>query len=854
MLYLINKLKNIKIDFNYNKFFAVLLTILYISGLISVFYHHEIILAFIVLLCLSFLVFISNIGFRKTIILYLIFFIGILRANQSLNIEKFIENLNSDNTEIEGKIISPSNILNKNNKIKFYLKTDKIFVFNKTFNTKTKILINLDLYNDIENKIHIGDYIKLKGKIRTPQESSNPYQFDYKNYLLNNDCAYVFYGENVTFEKIKEVKFSKNLEDDWYLILRKFENTRNKILKVHSKNIKSPNLEILGGIVFGNETINPDEEIKESFKNSGLLHLLAASGLNVALIFGIWYWLCNMIKFPYNLSIVSGCVFIILYTFMTGFPPSILRASLMLLFILIGKLIDRSSNSIALIFFVGFLILLFNPKMIFDIGFQLSFVVTFGLIVCCPVIISKFDKWDKKYKEKYKKSSRIQKYFLFLFSPSSLASIITVPLIAQIWVAPLQMHYFNTFAPYSILANIIVVSFIGILSFIGFISSIIALIPYLNEPIVFLFDFIANPLLTLLIKISLFFSSFKNSLISVNSLNVFQIFNFWIVVLLFILNLKNNFKNKKHIIIFKISILIFIFSFIKFDYFKNNLEIIMFDVQNADSFLIKTPKNKYILIDTGKKAYRGFSSGEAIINRYLKNERINKLDIMIITHFDVDHSGGAVDILKNNKVNQIFIQRETDKSQTSKEIINYLKDNKLNYKIAKNNETIYQEKNLILKTFTNFDIDENEASIISLLNYKNQNILFMADSGIKGFKINQKYMPDKILILKIGHHGAKNVINNDMIKKLKPDYALISTGINKYGHPHYSTISLLEENNIKMISTKNYGFVKIILNKDINFYHFNKFKKKIEKLNYNLNEILPFHKTKFVQDFIKENL
>jgi competence protein ComEC len=152
--------------------------------------------------------------------------------------------------------------------------------------------------------------------------------------------------------------------------------------------------------------------------------------------------------------------------------------------------------------------------MLFDVGFQLSFIVTIGLVTCCPVIISKFEKLDEKYKEKHKNASRFQKYIFFLFSPKSLSAIIAVPLVAQLFVIPLQMHYFNNFAPFSLLANIAVVPFIGILSFIGFVSSIIALIPILNEPIIYLFDFVANPMLNLLVKISEFFSSFKISLIS----------------------------------------------------------------------------------------------------------------------------------------------------------------------------------------------------------------------------------------------------------------------------------------------------------------------------------------------------
>ena len=831
-----------KIDFTHTKLFTVLITIFYVLGLLGSFYNHQVLYCFICLLILIFLTFYSNLGFKKSIILYLLFFLGISRAEIVHNVKEYHIN----DILLQGKIITSADINLKNNKVKFYLRENSNFLNNE------KILISLDLDDEILNKIKIGNYVKLKGKLRTPRKSANPYQFDYSNYLHNNDCNYILYGDKNTLIKTSQVEFAQNYEDSWYFILRQFEDTRNKIIKTHAKNIKSPRLEILGGIVFGNETINPDENIKESFKSSGLLHLLAASGLNVALIYGIWCWCASLLKLPYNFSIIIGCIFIIFYTFMTGFPPSILRASLMILFVLIGKMIDRTADSVGLIFFVGFLILLFQPKMIFDIGFQLSFAVTFGLTTGVEVIISKFKTMDEKFKEKYKNLNRFQKYILFLFSPISIVSIIAVPLIAQIWVVPLQMHYFNNFTPLSILANIAVVPFIGILSFIGFISSIIALIPFINNFMVFIFDMVANPLLTLLIKISTIFSGFKYSLISIISLNVFQIFTFWIIILIFLENLKNNFQEKKKNIILAVAVVIFIISFIKPSYFTKDLEIAMFDVGNADSFLIKTPKHKYILIDTGKKTFKGFSDGEAIINRYLKNERIIHLHTLILTHYDLDHIGGALDVLKNNKVDNVIIQKLDTDTYSASLTVNYLKENKLNYKIAKN-ETIYKEPDLEIKTFKSGLEDENEDSIITLLTYKDKNILFMADSGLLGYEKIKNYLPE-INILKVGHHGAKNTVNHEMLQNLKPDYALISTGINKFGHPDYSTINVLSENNVKTILTKNYGFVKIIINNEIKFYHFDKNTKKIVPVSFDKYENLPFNKTKYVQDFIKSSL
>jgi len=835
--------------FSYTKLFTILIAIFFIFGLIACFFENEILFSFLAFVALVLMTLFLKFDFKKVILLYFIFFVGLIRANQVVNLPNVFDDIVSNDAIIYGQIISSKDISIKNQKIKFFLKAKNATVLNKKYENKNvKFLISMDYNQEILNKISIGDYVSLKGKLRHPNASTNPHQFDYQKYLLNNDVKDILYVDE--FKKVKEPNF-KN--DKWYFVLKQFEKIRNDIIEKHSKYVKSPKLEILGGIVFGSETINPDEEVKEHFKNSGLLHLLAASGLNVALIYGIWWWIASLIRFPYNLSIFTGAGFVILYTFMTGFPPSILRASIMLLFVLLGKIIDRSANSLALIFFVGFLMLLAFPKMLFDVGFQLSFVVTIGLVVCVPVIVSKFENLDKKYKEKYKKSFRVKKYFISLFSPSSLVGLVAIPLVAQLCVIPLQMHYFNNFTPFSLLANIAVVPFIGILSFIGFASSILALIPVLNEVMIYLFDSVANPLLGFLIKISEIFSSFKYSLISTMGLNLFQIIVFWVVGLIFILNLKNNFKNKKQIITLLLFVVMFFCSFVRFN--NNNFEIMMFDVENADCFLLKTPKNKYVMIDTGKSSYKSVTSAQMIINKYLKNERIKNLEILIVTHFDSDHCAGVVDILKENNVKRIILQNENVKSKTSYEIFDYLNKNKIDFEIAKNNEITYEEDDLKIKTFKADVLDDNESSIVTLITYKNENILFMGDGGVLAYEKIKNYLPKNIQIIKVGHHGAKNSLNNKMLKALKPEYALISVGYNKFNHPHFSILNLLDENNVKNISTKNYGFSKIILKDNIKkAYYFDSKKKVLKPIEFNSKEAANFYKSEYVQDFIKENL
>ena len=213
--------------------------------------------------------------------------------------------------------------------------------------------------------------------------------------------------------------------------------------------MKSPNIEVLGGIVFGDDAINPPDLIKTSFINSGLLHILAASGMNVSIIFGIWYFIGTRLRLNYRFVILVGAVLVGFYTLMTGMGPSVLRAALMIEFVIFGKLIDRAADSIALIFLVALLLLLYDPAMINDVGFQLSFVVTFALIYCVPPVLDRIKNKPANF----------------------LAGAVLIPFVAQLWAAPIQMFYFNNFATYSVLANLAITPFIMLISFGGFLGS-----------------------------------------------------------------------------------------------------------------------------------------------------------------------------------------------------------------------------------------------------------------------------------------------------------------------------------------------------------------------------------------------
>lgn len=764
--------------------------LIFMAGILAYFNDNAILCAGILTLSAAAIILKNYLPLKYVLFWIFIFYFGFFNAYFRIHTTDGLVPYAWQEAVIEGQIISIPNSSTPD-KTKFFLKADKINgkeVTGKTLVTFTG--------NDFSN-LHIGDSYEFSGKLRTPFKAGNPSQFDYGKYLRNFDTFTVFYTDNA-----KLLNRKLTLKWQFYQNLNKL---RNKIINVHAKYLKSPNLEILGGIVFGDDAVAPPDYIKASFVNSGLLHILAASGMNVAFIYGFWVFFMRRIRAPFKFTVLTGMGVVIIYTFMTGLGASVIRAALMLLFILAGKLIDRDAHTVSLLAFVAMLMLIYNPAFINDVGFQLSFIVTFGLLTTANVIF-----------EKYKESK----------IPDWLIGAVLIPVIAQIWVAPIQMFYFNTFSTYSVLANVLSMPFLSVISFGGFVSSIIAILTPFTDKICMLSDIILNFILNILVFISNFFAGLPHSLLTTTHPNIFQLFIYYGIVLFVTLSIKTGF-NKKLVSTCILLFIILLLSVINIP--SNDLQIIAFDVQNADCFLIKTPCSKYFIIDTGRAGYKGSKAqANSIIIKYLKDRGIKNIEGMIITHFDNDHSGGAVDIMKNLNVKKVYINSYEDKSMTSTNIYKTLKELKIPSQIPNNNKSIYSENSLNMQTYLAEAEEDNEKSIITLLSYKDFDMLFTGDAGTDAFNKLKKDIPHNIEVLKVGHHGGPHVVSTEMINHLNTKVSLISTGPNSFGHPNKGTLDILRKTDI--YRTDRHNSIKIVSDGQIyTMYTFNKYKKKYQK-------------------------
>lgn len=240
---------------------------------------------------------------------------------------------------------------------------------------------------------------------------------------------------------------------------------------------------------------------------------------------------------------------------------------------------------------------------------------------------------------------------------------------------------------------------------------------------------------------------------------------------------------------------------------SNKLNIFYFKVGQADCTLI-TINNKNMLIDAGQD-----SDGEYIVE-ILKDKDIERIDYFVITHGDVDHSGGAKDIIDNIKIENIFMPQGISKSKNEYQEIRELANQK---EIKMPKVEVNQRFNLDVANFTivsvknDMDCETNDSSIAIRLNYFNTNYLFMGDITTD---IENEIECDSVDILKVGHHGSSSSTSMEFLEKVRPKYAIISAGNNKkYNHPSEEVLERLrnfgiQDNNIYI--TKEQGTIWVI--------------------------------------------
>lgn len=587
----------------------------------------------------------------------------------------------------------------------------------------------------LEEKLKYGVTLEINGNLEEPSNNTIPNTFNYKKYLNNQKIFYIV--------KVNDIVFLKE-ENFLYKIKNKFIASVNRIVKKK---------EYILAFVVGNKDLL-DNEVYEAYKDNGVTHLFAISGMHIALFSAIIDKILKLIKVKDNKRLVFISLFLIFYAFITGFSSSIKRALVFVICNTINKIFKLNLKTvdvfyIALIFLIGS-----NKYIIYDVGFLYSASISFGII----------------------------KYNNVVTSTNKLVQALKLSLLTFFFSLPLSLYFYYE------------VNFLGIfnnLYYIPWISLVIypiCLLTTLFHPLCYLLA----PLIDITEKITLLLSN----------ITIFKLvlhFSLMSVIIYYLLLFLCLSRKRKYYLLIALEICLLKIK----PYFNSNAYIYYLDVSQGDSAVIIAPYQKEVLmIDTGgktsypKKDYQKRNKEYRLSDNtitFFKSLGISHIDKLILTHGDFDHMGEAENLVNNFKIKEVIFNCGKF-NNLEKELLAIIEKKKIDYfscpiEVSTTNNNLFFLNNGI------YD-NENDNSSVIYLKFYYYKFLFMGDASIKVEEdLLKKYNFSNIDILKIGHHGSKTSTSIEFIKETNPRYSVISVGKNnRFGHPNKEVLETLNDN------------------------------------------------------------
>lgn len=714
-------------------------------------------------------------GKSNEIVLFLLFlFLGIVLGTVQLH-DSILKNKVGKNLIFEGIVHDIS--YKDESQGKYVVVVKKFKDGEKIVSLKEKIMLRV-----IGNKdLKLGDEVVFQGTLREPTRNTNPMLYNYRLNLLSNR---IYTTISIKEYDILEVdRGNKSLK---YILKDSF---KEKVNSVFDKYLDKTNSSLIKGMILGEYSYLDDDDITK-YRELGLAHILAVSGLHIAIIAGFIVLMLSYLGVKRKISILITIIAIWFYGFLLGFPPSILRANIMFSLSSLAFLLKEPYDPLNNLCFSLFVMLIVNPYWIFNLGFQLSFIATYSLIYFTPKI----------------------KEFFYLYN-NKISYALWGILAVYIGLLPVQAYYFNRISVIGIVSNLILAPVFSIALVLGVIMILFSYIfPFLN--------LIAGEVLDLILSLQHiavnFFHNIPFGIIKLHSPSIYEFILYYIFLLLIfkVVDLKQvDLKVAKTIICFLALSVAFNSIMLMID---DSMAIHFIDVGQGDAILMRTKRDNY-LIDTGGSIFDSFDVGENITLPYLEKLGINKLKAVFISHFDEDHSEALPLLVDNLNIENILISYKDEGNS----IYDYIKSKNIPVIVLNEGARINLDDGIFMEVISpNEDMLKrwtkgNNLSLVLLLNYYGKKVLFPGDIEKEvEWEILRKFN-GPIDIIKVPHHGSNTSSTEELLNLLNPKIAVISVGRNNiYGHPKDEVIDRYKRIGAEIYRTDLHGLIEVKLNRD----------------------------------------
>ena len=535
---------------------------------------------------------------------------------------------------------------------------------------------------------------------------------------------------------------------------------------------------LVPGLVLGDTSLQSND-FKEQMQKVGLSHLTAVSGANFVLVASFLLWFLQFIIKRIKHRLIIVLIVLSLFIFLVRPTPSVLRAAVMTLVILIARYRGESTRGIASLGAAITLLILLDPFQSIDPGFALSVLATAGILFLSPKVENKLQK---------------------ILKPRWLVEAIAIPVSATIPCLPVILLLSNEFSLATIPSNILVAPVIAPITVLGFLSAILT---PMNSSIGSTLFAAASFFAKYIVVVSDAMENFPS--IHFNDTRVY--------ILIFILSLVLYFNNQKSIAVTITALLLVQLVFTTIYWPGKNWQVVNCDVGQGDAMVVNLGTSSAIVIDTGPDP--------GAIDNCLRALNIKTIPLLILTHFHSDHVGAISGVVKDRLIGQVWIsnlhQPESAYERAMKELVGIEVKS-----VTKGESYLFPESNVEIKVLwpqsngVNFkelpgDGSKINNSSISLI-LKTSNLSVFAGGDIEP-EVQEVITTSGLLsdvdLLKVSHHGSAYQYV-PMLDILKPEIAIISVGSeNSYGHPDVEFVNELEKRSISVWRTDLSGGISV---------------------------------------------
>lgn len=681
-----------------------------------------------------------------------------------------------------------------------------------------------------------GEILILQGRLEKPGEARNFGTFDYRNYLRWQGIHWVLEVTDLTgtmiVDSMVERRFRLNLEA-WLGNVDRFrEQWAHQIERLFPPDMSGWMKSMTVGM-----RNDLDPQLYEQFSWAGISHILAISGLHVGVFLAVILTLLTLLKLPLHLRIHISMLLLPFYIIFSGAAPPVLRAGIMAMIGLYTWKKNRLKNSLHIACLTGMILLIWNPYYLFHIGFQLSFIVTIGLILFVPF-------WNR----------------LFPLRPDWLSNSVAVTSVAQIVSFPLTVYYFHHFSLLSWLANLLLVPLISFAIIPGTIAAVSLSFVHieLGKKVALAVESMGR----FVAETVFFFNSidclhfhwpqpspgwlvlyFMGWAALAGGLKWRQLVRKYPQAVLGIGGVRWRFwfhlrRHEGPIWLITLSCMILLGTFI-YGYapqqWQRTGEVHFIDVGQGDAALIRTPHNKTILVDGGgtmrfirpgeewRMRRDPFEVGKDVLVPLLKQRGVQRLDYIVISHLDHDHIGGLMAVLKRMPVERILFNGTLRPDDAVKELFGEALRQKIPLSPVKSGDVVKVDAVTELKFlypwddrpdrfgFVRWDDKQNENSVVFLMKMYDYTFLFTGDVFADGEReiIRRGKESGPVHVMKAAHHGSRTSTSETWLSFWQPRITVISAGPNnRYGHPHEEVLERLRRAESAVFRTDLHGEVQ----------------------------------------------